>query len=196
MGIRGTEIAREVAEMILKDDSFPSIVNAIEEGRIIFGNIRKFITYQLSYHLAEIIIIAGISFSLFYLPLLPLQLLFINLLSDVFPALALGLGKGDKSIMRQKPKDPGEPVINKRNWMAMGIYGVAMAVIICGVYLITYFPFNESKKIANTVAFFSLAISQLLHVFNMREPEENLFINQITRNNRWTIIQTNHPAVP
>ncbi|MFW5823062.1 MAG: cation-translocating P-type ATPase [Tangfeifania sp.] len=182
MGERGTQIAQDVADMILKDDSFPSIVDAIEEGRIIFENIRKFIVYQLSYHLAEIIIIAGISFSLFYLPLLPLQLLFLNLLSDVFPALALGLGKGDETIMQQKPKDPEEPIINKHNWTAMAIYAIVMAAIITGVYLLTYYQFEESKELANTVTFFSLALSQLLHVFNMREPEENIFVNQVVKN--------------
>ncbi len=182
MGERGTQIAREVADMILKDDAFPSIVNAVEEGRIIFENIRKFIVYQLSYHFAEILIIAGISFSLFYLPLLPLQLLFLNLLSDVFPALALGLGKGDESIMKRPPKDPEEPIINKHNWMSMGIYGVIMAVIITATYLIVLLYFEESKEVANTVTFFSLAISQLIHVFNMREPNENIFINQVVRN--------------
>lgn len=182
MGKRGTQIAREVADMILKDDAFPSIVNAVEEGRIIFENIRKFIVYQLSYHFAEILIIAGISFSLFYLPLLPLQLLFLNLLSDVFPALALGLGKGDESIMKRKPKDPEEPIINKHNWMSMGIYGFIMAVIITGTYLLVLLYFDESKEVANTVTFFSLAISQLLHVFNMREPSENVFVNQVVKN--------------
>ncbi len=182
MGKRGTQIAQDVADMILKEDSFPSIVDAIEEGRIIFGNIRKFIVYQLSYHLAEILIIAGISFSLFYLPLLPLQLLFLNLLSDVFPALALGLGKGDKSIMQQPPKNPEEPIINKRNWLTMGIYGIIIAAIITGAYLLVSFGFNESKEAANTVAFFSLALAQLMHVFNMRESSESFFINQITRN--------------
>ncbi len=182
MGERGTQIAQDVADMILKDDSFPSIVDAVEEGRIIFGNIRKFIVYQLSYHLAEIIIIAGISFSLFYLPLLPLQLLFLNLLSDVFPALALGLGKGDESIMQQKPKDPEEPILNKHNWTAMAVYGITMAAIITGVYLLAYYNFGESKELANTVTFFTLAFSQLLHVFNMREPEENIFVNQVVKN--------------
>ena len=182
MGKRGTQIAQDVADMILKDDSFPSIVEAVEEGRIIFGNIRKFIVYQLSYHLAEILIIAGISFSMFYLPLLPLQLLFLNLLSDVFPALALGLGKGDENIMQQKPKDPKEPIINKRNWLAMSVYGVIMAAIVTGAYLLMIYHFNESKEVANTVAFFGLALSQLLHVFNMREPDENLFVNQVVKN--------------
>ncbi len=182
MGKRGTQMAREVADMILKDDAFPSIVNAVEEGRIIFENIRKFIVYQLSYHFAEILIIAGISFSLFYLPLLPLQLLFLNLLSDVFPALALGLGKGDDSIMKRKPKDPKEPIINKRNWLSMGIYGLVMAVVITGAYLLVLLYFDQSKEIANTVTFFSLAISQLVHVFNMREHNENVFKNQVVRN--------------
>ncbi len=153
MGKRGTQLAREVADMVLKDDSFPSIVEAIEEGRIIFGNIRKFIVYQLSYHLAEIIIIAGISFTLFYIPLLPLQLLFLNLLSDVFPALALGLGKGNKNVMKQKPKDPREPIINKRNWITTAVYGLIIAVIVTGAYLITLFYFDQSKETANTIAF-------------------------------------------
>ncbi len=182
MGKRGTQIAREVADMILKDDSFPSIVNAVEEGRIIFENIRKFIVYQLSYHFAEILIIAGISFSLFYLPLLPLQLLFLNLLSDVFPALALGLGKGDESIMTRPPKNPEEPIINKHNWLSMGIYGLIIAVVITAAYLLVLLYFEESKEVANTVTFFSLAVSQLLHVFNMREPNENIFVNQVVRN--------------
>jgi Ca2+-transporting ATPase len=182
MGKRGTQIAQDVADMILKDDSFPSIVYAIQEGRIIFGNIRKFIVYQLSYHLAEIIIIAGISFTLFQIPLLPLQLLFLNLLSDVFPALALGLGKGDEYVMHKKPKDPDEPIINKKNWIAMAVYGVIMAVIITGVFLFAQFYLEESKEVARTIAFFSLAVSQLLHVFNMREPGERVFSNQVTRN--------------
>ena len=182
MGHRGTQIAREVADMVLKDDAFSSIVKAIEEGRIIFENIRKFIVYQLSYHFAEILIIAGISFSLFNLPLLALQLLFLNLVSDVFPALALGLGKGDAHIMKRGPKDPDEPIINKQNWMSMGIYGFIMAAIISGVYLLTLFGFSESKEIANTVTFFSLAVAQLLHVFNMRDPHEPVFVNQVVKN--------------
>jgi Ca2+-transporting ATPase len=182
MGDKGTQAAQEVADIVLKDDSFASIVEAIEQGRIIFGNIRKFIIYQLSYHLAEIIIIAGISFTLFYLPLLPLQLLFLNLLSDVFPALALGLGKGDETVMQQKPKDPAEPIINRKNWISTFIYGTMMAVIIVGAYLLAIYGLGESKETANTITFFSLAAAQLLHVFNMKDDKEKLFSNQVTRN--------------
>ncbi len=182
MGKRGTQVAQEVADMVLKDDSFPSIVNAIKEGRIIFGNIRKFIMYQLSYHLAEIIVIASISFTLFTLPLLPLQLLFLNLLSDVFPALALGVGKGNPHVMNLPPKDPEEPIITKQNWLLMSYYGLVIAASIAGAYIFAKFAWNLSDEIANNVAFFSLAFAQLLHVFNMRERDEPIFKNQVTTN--------------
>jgi len=182
MGKRGTQVAQEVADMVLKDDTFPSIVNAIKEGRIIFGNIRKFIMYQLSYHLAEIIVIASISFTLFTLPLLPLQLLFLNLLSDVFPALALGVGKGNPHVMNLPPKDPEEPIITRQNWLLMGYYGLVIAASIAGAYIFAKFAWNLSDEIANNVAFFSLAFAQLLHVFNMRERDEPIFKNQVTTN--------------
>lgn len=182
MGKRGTQIAHDVADMVLKDDAFPSIVRAVEEGRIIFENIKKFIIYQLSYHLAEIIIIAGISFTFFNLPLLPLQLLFINLLSDVFPALALGIGKGSGNIMEKLPKDPDEPIITKRNWLITAVYGVVISVFVIAAYVYALEVMGLSKEIGNNIAFFSLAIGQLLHVFNMREADEAVFNNQVTRN--------------
>ena len=168
--------------MVLKDDKFSSIVKAIEQGRIIFGNIRKFIIYQLSYHLSEILIIGAISFSLLTLPLLPLQLLFLNLLSDVFPALALGIGKGSPNIMQKPPKDPEEPIITKHNWFQIGIYGLIIAICVIGAYFYAHFVWQEPAEITNNIAFFSLAFSQLLHVFNMREADEGVFNNQVTRN--------------
>ncbi|MGM0932532.1 MAG: cation-translocating P-type ATPase [Bacteroidota bacterium] len=182
MGKRGTQVAQEVSDMVLKDDTFESIVKAIKQGRIIFGNIRKFIIYQLSYHLSEILIIASISFGLLALPLLPLQLLFLNLLSDVFPALALGVGEGNPGIMKEPPKDPEEPLITKKNWIQVALYGVILTICITGAYLYAHFVWEESEEITNNVAFFSLAFAQLLHVFNMREATENIFNNQVTRN--------------
>lgn len=182
MGKRGTQVAQEVSDMVLKDDAFGSIVQAIGQGRIIFGNIRKFIMYQLSYHLSEILIIAVVSFSLFTLPLLPLQLLFLNLLSDVFPALALGIGEGSPGIMKQSPKDPEEPVITRKNWLQIGLYGVILTICITGAYMVAHFAWDQPEEITNNVAFFSLAFAQLLHVFNMREGHESMFRNQVTRN--------------
>lgn len=182
MGKRGTQVAQEVSDMVLKDDAFGSIVEAIEQGRIIFGNIRKFIMYQLSYHLSEILIIGAISFSLLTLPLLPLQLLFLNLLSDVFPALALGIGKGSPLIMEKPPKDPQEPIVTKKNWFQIGLYGAIIAICVTGSYLFAHYYWQESEEITNNIAFFSLAFAQLLHVFNMREAHEPVFKNQVTEN--------------
>lgn len=182
MGKRGTQVAREVSDMVLKDDAFSSIVEAVREGRIIFGNIRKFIMYQLSYHLSEILIIAIISFSVFALPLLPLQLLFLNLLSDVFPALALGIGKGSPKIMEHDPKDPEEPIINRQNWLIIAMHGLVLTVFIVGSYFFASFYWRLSEDVCNNVAFFSLAFAQLWHVFDMREAEEPIFNNQVTQN--------------
>jgi len=184
MGRRGTQVAQEVSDVVLQDDAFSSIVEAIREGRIIFGNIRKFVVYQLSYHLAEIFIIGLMSFTLFILPILPLQLLLLNLLSDVFPALALGIGKGTSKVMQMPPKDPKEPILAKKNWMQIIGYGVIIAIPISGAYLYSHYVWGESEAINNNVAFFSLAFCQFIHVFNMRGANENFFNNQVTRN-KW-----------
>lgn len=182
MGRRGTQVAAEVADLVLKDDSFPSIVEAIREGRIIFGNIRKFIVYQLSYHLSEILLIASISFTVFELPLLPLQLLFLNLLSDVFPALALGIGRGSANVMQQKPKDPKEPIITRQHWARIGAYGLILTSALIGAYFFAREYWGMPPETCNNVAFFSLAFAQLWHVFDMREASEPIFNNQVTRN--------------
>ena len=182
MGKRGTQVAQEVSDVVLQDDSFSSIVKAVEQGRIIFGNIRRFVLYQLSYHLAEIVLIALISFSLFILPILPLQLLFLNLLSDVFPALALGIGEGNPHVMKLPPKDPDEPIVSRKNWWQIGIYGLIIAFSVTGAYFYGHFVWEESEQVNNNIAFFSLAFAQFLHVFNMRGAKESLINNQITRN--------------
>ncbi|WP_037324586.1 cation-translocating P-type ATPase [Salinimicrobium terrae] len=182
MGKRGTQVAQEVADVVLKDDSFNSIVKAVEQGRIIFGNIRRFVLYQLSYHLAEIILIALVSFSLFILPILPLQLLFLNLLSDVFPALALGIGEGTPNVMKMPPKDPKEPIITRKNWMQIVFYGIIIAASVTGAYFYSHFYWGETEGINNNIAFLSLAFAQFLHVLNMRSGREPFLNNQVSRN--------------
>lgn len=182
MGKRGTQVAQEVADVVLKDDSFNSIVKAVEQGRIIFGNIRRFVLYQLSYHLAEIILIALVSFSLFILPILPLQLLFLNLLSDVFPALALGIGEGTPNVMKMPPKDPKEPIIARKNWVQIIAYGIIIAASVTGAYFYSHFYWEENMRVNNNIAFLSLAFSQFLHVLNMRNASEPVLNNQVTRN--------------
>ena len=103
MGIRGTAVAKEAAEMVLQDDDFGTIVVAIEHGRAIFENIRKFVVYLLSCNTSEILIVSLATVAGMPLPLLPLQILFLNLVTDVFPALALGVGPGQASLMKKKP---------------------------------------------------------------------------------------------
>jgi len=182
MGIKGTQAAKEAADIVLKDDNFSSIENAIREGRIIFGNIRKFIIYQLSYHFSEVLVIAVVMLVLFKLALKPLQLLYLNILLDVFPALALGVGSGRAGVMKAPPKDPEEDIITPRNWTAITVYGCIIAAAVCGVYFYGYYQLGFSIDIANNVAFFSLAFTQLFNVLNMRDADENVFVNQVTRN--------------
>ncbi len=182
MGKRGTQVAKEVADMVLKNDDFPSIITAVRQGRIIFNNIRKFIVYQLSYHLAEILVIAAVSFTIYTLPLRPLQLLFLNLLTDVFPALALGIGKGRGKVMEQAPKDPDEPILTKKSWTMISIYGAIIAAYTIAAYFFATYSMGVSKEIANNIAFFGLAFTQVFHVFDMREKDEKIFINQVTKN--------------
>jgi len=182
MGLRGTQVAKETADIVLKDDSFSSIISAIEKGRIIFSNIRKFIVYQLSYHLGEVLLIAVISFILFELALLPLQLLFLNLLTDVFPALALGIGKGRERIMERPPKDPQEPILHRQSWIQIVTYGAILAIFPTVAYLYGHYVWELPFEQCNNIAFFSLAFAQLLHALDMRDPDEPIFNNQVTRN--------------
>ena len=108
MGQRGTEVARQAAAMVLRDDAFPTIVAAIREGRIIFGNIRRFVVYLLACNLSEVMVVGLAVLAGFPLPLQPLQILFLNLVTDIFPAFALGMGRGEQDVLARPPRDPGE----------------------------------------------------------------------------------------
>ena len=123
MGLRGTQVAREASDMILKDDAFASIVHAVEQGRIIFKNIRSFVVYLLSCNLSEIMTVGLAAFANAPLPLLPLQILFLNLVTDVFPALALAAGEGSPDIMKQPPRKKGDPIMNTSRWFGVAVYG-------------------------------------------------------------------------
>jgi P-type Ca2+ transporter type 2C len=182
MGLRGTQVAKETASIVLKDDSFKSIVAAVANGRAIFQNIRKFVVYLVSCNLSEIFIVTLLGFLAPAATLLPLQILFLNMVTDVFPALALGLGKGDKNVMTKPPIDAKKPIVDKKDWIKIGIYAlimtfsVAAAVVYCKQYI------TPDDKISNNVAFITLAFAQLFHVFNMSAFDSKVFINDITKN--------------
>lgn len=184
MGMKGTQVAKEAADMVLKDDAFTSILDAIREGRIVFGNIRRFVIYQLSYHLSEIMVIAAVMGLTLTLPLLPLQLLFLNILLDVFPALALGIGRGREGVMEEPPKDPAEPILHKIGWTKIVVYGFLIAAPVLAAYFYSQQVLGYSFNQINNIAFYSLSFAQLLNVFNMRVHDENFFFNQVTRN-KW-----------
>ena len=182
MGLRGTQVAKETASIVLKDDSFTSIAAAVSHGREIYQNIQKFVMYLVSCNISEIFIVTALGFVVPAATLLPLQILFLNMVTDVFPALALGLGKGDNTIMDRPPRDPKNVIVSNKEWGVIGTYAliitasVVAAVLYCKLYLVV------DDTIANNVAFVTLAFAQLFHVFNMSSAESKLFANEITRN--------------
>ncbi len=181
MGRRGTEVAREAADMVLLDDAFGTIVAAVKEGRVIFDNIRAFVVYLLSCNLSEILVIGIAGVMGYPLPLLPLQILFLNLVTDVFPALALGTGRGDARILARPPRPRSEPLLARRHWNGVVGYGALLTASTLGAFV--YALDHHGAAGAVTVAFLSLALGQVWHVFNMRDPGSSL-VNQVTRN-RW-----------
>jgi Ca2+-transporting ATPase len=177
MGITGTDVAKETADMVLTDDNYASIVSAVEQGRIIYSNIRKFVYYLISCNMAEILIIfiptvfgrwlfgfAGTRAVLS--PLTPIQLLWLNLATDGAPALALGTEKGDPDIMDQKPRPTREPIINR--FMQMGV--VIQTIAITATTLIAYAIGlgHSDPRFAETMAFVTLSMSELLRAFTAR----------------------------
>ena len=182
MGIRGTEAAKEVADVILMDDKFTSTELAIRQGRTIFENIRQFVIFLLSCNLAEIISVALASLSNLPMPLLPLQILFLNLITDVFPALALGVGKGDPNIMKDPPRDPQEPILTKKLWRATVLYGLSITVAVIGVVAYTHFEMGLSAILVNNIAFYTLILAQLLNVFNLPRRKISFLKNEVTTN--------------
>jgi Ca2+-transporting ATPase len=182
MGLRGTEAAKEVADVILMNDKFTSTELAIRQGRAIYENIRNFVVYLLSCNLAEIISVAVASISNLPLPLLPLQILFLNLVTDVFPALALGMGKGRPDIMKQPPRDPKEPIITKKYWISTIIYGISITLAVIGITIYANFRMNATMNEVNNMAFFTLVLGQLLNVFNMPNSRFSFVKNEVTTN--------------
>ncbi len=182
MGKRGSQVAREASDMVLKDDAFSTIVSAVEQGRVIFNNIRRFVIYLLSCNISEIMTVFLASMVSAPLPILPLQILFLNFVTDVFPALALGAGEGDPDIMRHPPRDSKEPIITRRGWILIGGYGFVITASVLGALALALHCFGMAEKRAVTVSFLTLAFAQLWHVFNMRDKGSHVLVNDITRN--------------
>jgi len=182
MGRRGTQVAREAAAMVLKDDAFRTIVVAVEQGRIIFENIRKFVLYLLSCNVSELLVVALATAASAPLPILPLQILFLNLVTDVFPALALGIGPGDPRIMAREPRPADEPILTRRHWMEIAVHGVLMTAAVLAAFAIALRSLGADGHSAVTVSFLTLALAQLWHVFNLRDPQSGILRNEVVDN--------------
>lgn len=179
MGHRGTDVARKAADMILLDDAFPTIVTAVREGRVIFGKIRRFAVYLLSCNLAEVMVIALAILVGLPLPLLPLQILFLNLVTDVFPAFALAMGKGEKDVLKRSPRDPREPILGRGQWTAIVVHGLVLTAATFGALTLARFWLGLDERATITVSFLTLAFAQLCHVFNMRDLEAGILHNEV-----------------
>ncbi|MBD3296005.1 MAG: HAD-IC family P-type ATPase, partial [Candidatus Omnitrophica bacterium] len=182
LGKRGTQVATEAADMVLKDDAFSTIVSAIEQGRVIFGNIRKFILYLIPCHVSEVTAVALASLLKMPLPVLPLQILYLNIITDVFPALALGVSEGSGEVMNRPPHDPGEPLIGRRHWIWIALHGAVMGGVVLLALHLADIWLGLDRERAVTVSFLTLGMTSLWHVFNVREKGTGIIRNDITGN--------------
>ena len=196
MGITGTDVAKETADMVLTDDNYASIVAAVEQGRIIYSNIRKFVFFLLSSNVAEIMIIFLATLAGLPAPLTAIQLLWLNLITDGAPALALAVEKGDPDIMEQKPRAKSEPIVNRSMMLGLGIQTIAQtgavltafalgliwhleagAAVVGNpiVYLIQHDWRGIDVQTAETMAFVTLSLCELFRAYTVRSERSSLF---------------------
>ena len=172
MGITGTDVSKEASDMILMDDNFSSIVAAVEEGRKIYQNIKKFIQYLLSCNLGEILTIFCAILIGLPRPLIPIQILWVNLVTDGLPALALGLDPAEEGLMNAKPRDPDEAIFSGK----MGLNIFSQGIFIGAITLIAFIAGinHYSLEIGQTMAFATLSFSQLWQSLNSRSSRWSL----------------------
>jgi Ca2+-transporting ATPase len=181
MGITGTDVSKETADMVLTDDNYASIVSAVEQGRVIYSNIRKFVYYLLSCNMAEITILLIAMLAGWPLPLIPIQLLVLNLITDGAPALALGVEKGDPDVMDQAPRPVQEPIINRDMVIGIVVQTIAITVAVLTAFQV---GLQVSEAHARTMAFATLSISELLRAYTSRSERYSLWSIGIFTN-RW-----------
>jgi len=168
MGGRGTDVAKETADLVLQDDRFETVVAAVEEGRIIDDNIRKYIFFLFSCNLSEVLVVFVAGVAGLPLPLLPLQILWLNLVTDVFPALALAVEPAEPDVMRRPPRDPRGAILSRDFMIQTGGYAFLMTGATLGVFVWVLEVQGLELHHAITLAFMTLALTQLFHVFNAR----------------------------
>ena len=179
MGLNGTDVAKNASDMILADDNFSTIVEAIKHGRNIFDNIKKAVHFLIATNIGEIVtILFGLLMGL-KSPLLAIQLLWINLVTDSFPAIALGIDPPQKDIMKKKPRNSKKSLFADGLWTQIITEGMMIGVLTLVAFYIGYSKYN--LEVARTMAFVSLGMLELIHVFNIKS-EQSIFKSNIFEN--------------
>ena len=184
MGVRGTQVARDAADVVLLDDELGTIVTAVAQGRAIFQNVRTFVVYLLSCNVSEILVVGAGALVPGPLPILPLQILFLNLVTDVFPALALGVCEGSPALIERPPRDPKEPILTRAHWRRVFALGAVLAAAVLSAYTGAGVLFGGDDPRTTSTAFVALALAQLWLVLAMRDRASHWAVNEVTRN-RW-----------
>ena len=186
MGITGTDVAKNTAEVILTDDNFATIVESVEEGRIIYSNIKKFVSFLLSCNIGEVIVMLVAMIAGWPVPLTVIQLLWLNLVTDSFPALALGVEKGEPNIMEEPPRDPNEGIIDKEMKYNIIVQSIAIGVATLSAFVIGLRLFGYDSSLtdqanelalngARTMGFVTLVLAELLRSFSARSQNYTVF---------------------
>ncbi len=179
VGLRGTDVAKEAAAIVLQDDRFETIAAAIEEGRVIDDNIRKFVFYLFSCNLAEILVLLMAGVAALPPPMVPLQILWLNLVTDTFPALALAMEPGEPDVMHRPPRDPRVPLLSGAFLSSVAFYGGLIATATLGAF---WWALRCAPAPATTICFITLALSQILHLGNARSHPHVLRVDRAFAN--------------
>jgi len=172
MGITGSDVTKEASDMVLTDDNFASIVNAVEEGRGIYDNIQAFVHYLLASNASEILLVLVAAVINWPVPLLPMQLLWINLITDGFPALALAMEKPAADVMQRRPRRPNEPFFNRERAWRIGIHGALISAVMIGGFAWGYHRGGVSY--GQAIAFYVTTFTQLFFSFACRSQHRTL----------------------
>lgn len=186
MGITGTDVAKGAADMVLTDDNFTTIVKAVEEGRNIFNNIKKSIIFLLSCNLGEIVALFVAILLNWPAPLLPIHILWVNLITDSFPALSLGVDPGDEGVMELPPRNPKESLFSGRMGLLLILNGILIGATTLFAFVLGEYLYPDSLKHAQTMAFVVLSVSQLFYSLSMRNESKSLFQVGVFKN-KWLI---------
>ena len=173
MGRVGTEVAKEASDMVLADDNFATIVEAIEEGRTIYSNIAKFVVYLLSCNVGELVTITAAMLMRLPVILRPVHILWLNLVTDSFPALALGFEPGEPDAMRRPPRPPDEPLLTRKRWVTVIVQALLIALSTLGIFVYGLSASGDAAY-ARTLAFATLASAEVLRAYTARSETQTL----------------------